>query len=198
MHREIIGDYLQYRSRKVIKGIEYKYKDLYEGEELARIAIEQMDKIFLTGIALPNLEEAQLHEFLSKLTGVETNEQIVKEHKGVPYSINRKKGSLFVGNPISEDKEYNNVLIHSWILDFIRSTKVELTPRKVRVIYYRILLANNILHSGAKETLITNNIVNEICSLSCGKYGKMSSLDALADVVEMVVPYKYNIKINKT
>lgn len=177
---------------KVIKGIEYKYKDLYKDEELERIAIEQMDKIFLTGIALPNLDEAQLHEFLSKLTGIETTEQIVKEQKGVPYSINRKKSSLFVGNPISEDKEYNNVLIHRWILDFIRSTNVELTPRKVRVIYYRILLANNILHSGAKETLITNNIVNEICALSCGKYGRMRSLDALADVVEMVVPYKYN------
>lgn len=176
---------------KVIKGIEYKYKDLYEGEELARIAIEQMDKIFLTGIALPNLDEAQLHEFLSKLTGIETTEQIAKEQKGVPYSINREKGSFFVGNPISEDIEYNNALIHRWILDFIRSTNVELTPRKVRVIYYRILLANNILHSGAKETLLTNNIVNEICALSCGEKGSMSSDSALADVVDMAVPYKY-------
>ena len=39
---------------KIIKGIEYKYRELYKDEDLHNIAIDQMDKIFLTCIALPD------------------------------------------------------------------------------------------------------------------------------------------------
>lgn len=60
-------------------------------------------------------------------------------------------------------------------LDFIRLAKIELTPRKVRVIYSRILLANNILNNGNRKSIITSHMANEICALSCGKKRRYES-----------------------
>jgi len=180
-------------SDKVIKGIKHKYKDLYEGQELESIAVEQMDKIFLTGLALPQLGEYQLYEFISKLTKIETTEYNVKKQESRPYNI-RGKSHLVATTQSETDPVLDNTTIHRLLLDFIRSNRSRLTPRKIRVIYYRILLANNIISNSGEDDEITDYVAKAIFDLSCGNKCDIDIDSALYDVVEMVVPYKYNYK----
>lgn len=63
-----------------------------------------------------------------------------------------------------------------------------LTPRKIRIIYYRLLLANNIMASA--EALIKNETLNKIIQLSISDDHSDFDIDiAGSDVVGMVVPY---------
>lgn len=63
-----------------------------------------------------------------------------------------------------------------------------LTPRAIRIIYYRLLFANNIMASG--EALIKEETLEKIIKLSI--HIDHSNLDietAGSDVIDMVVPY---------
>lgn len=168
---------------KIIKGIEYKYRELYK-EDLHNIAIDQMDKIFLTGIALPQLDDVQLEEFVTKLTQSKDEENSIQSN-GPLEEV--KRMAKTVSNQSEHDNvEFNDRVIKDKLGELIESKPVKnLTPRKIRVIYYRILLANNIL-SISKGTKMTNNIIKDIFDLSVGEKNKV----ALADAVSMVVPYQ--------
>ena len=174
---------------KIIKGIEYKYRELYKDEDLHNIAIDQMDKIFLTGIALPPLDYTQLEEFVTKLTQSENKTNPVQQSES-PYSLNRSKGEYI---PINEADTINLVLddreIEKELTKLIKSSPIDLTPRKIRVIYYRILLASNII-SINKGVKITSNIIKDIFDLSVGMNKDANEKEALIDVVNMVVPYQ--------
>ncbi len=173
---------------KIIKGIEYKYRELYKDEDLHNIAIDQMDKIFLTGIALPPLDHTQLEEFVAKLTQSENKTNPVQQSES-PYNLNRSKGK---DTPINEEDTINLVLddseIEKELTKLIESNLIVLTPRKIRVIYYRILLASNII-SINKDVKIRSNIIKDIFDLSIGMNKDVKEKEALTDVINMVVPY---------
>ena len=68
-------------------------------------------------------------------------------------------------------------------------TKYEgITPRKARIIYYRILFANNIM-SARNGALITDSIVKKIIDLSMSHNNATDIKSAYSDLIEMVVPY---------
>lgn len=181
---------------KIIKGIEYKYRELYKEKDLHNIAIDQMDKIFLTGIALPQLDDVQLEEFVTKLTQSKNTENYTQNTE-LPYNIGRETGAFVTGHMKDDEKILDDSKIAKELSDLIESRPIKnLTPRKIRVIYYRILLANNILSIG-KETKMTSNIIGDIFDLSVGKKNKdVENKVALTDVVNMVVPYRKEIKEN--
>ena len=153
---------------KIIKGIEYKYKTLYENDDkkIHTIAIEQMDKIFLTGIALAPLNNEQLFEYASKLADVNdpsTHYQQLQDKNGVnimtsdgqPVTASRSTSSL------DGCIELNNDNIYKHLKNLINNYKEQLTPRKIRIIYYRILLANNII-CNKEDSMITETLIKNI------------------------------------
>lgn len=175
---------------KIKKGIEYKFKELYEEKSRNKIAVEQLDKIFLTGISLPPLDKEQLEEYIVKLAQVQdtTNPSAYKQ-SSAPYSTRRTKHSFMVSTEASEELKINNKVIQEWMTEFLNSCEIKITPRKLRVIYYRILLANNILSSSNTDALFIKTIAEAIFNLSCGLICPMKSDEAQYDIVEMVVPY---------
>lgn len=176
---------------KIKKGIEYKFKELYDEKGRNKIAIEQLDKIFLTSISLPPLDKGQLREYVTKLAQIQDTTTVSSNGQpSLPYSTERTKHSFTVSNQPSEELKVDNKVIQEWLADFINSCNIKITPRKLRVIYYRILLANNILSSSNTDALFIKNIAQEIFNLSCGLVCMMESDEALFDIVEMVVPYK--------
>ena len=72
---------------KLMSGVEHKYKELLSNdEELKKIAIEQLDKIFLTGLSLSRLDIKEQLEFLAKISNTEST----LENKEQQVSYNRK------------------------------------------------------------------------------------------------------------
>lgn len=187
---------------KIIKGIEYKYKTLYDNDDkkIHTIAIEQMDKIFLTGIALAPLNNEQLFEYASKLADVDDYSiyyQQVQDKNGVnimtsdgePFMVRKTTSSLG-----RSSIKLNDAKIYDQLKNLINNNdyKKHLTPRKIRIIYYRILLANNIICT-KENPMITEALIRNIFNLSVGnKIEKSDKDDELTDILNMVVPYRYN------
>lgn len=186
---------------KIIKGIEYKYKTLYENDDkkIHTIAIEQMDKIFLTGIALAPLNNDQLFEYASKLADVDDssiyNQQLVTADgedfitsDGQPIEVHGTTSS-FERSSI----KLNDTQIYKQLKNLINNNdyKKQLTPRKIRIIYYRILLANNIICT-KENPMITEALIKNIFNLSVGIKEDSDNSEELSDVLDMVVPYRYN------
>ncbi|WP_018463230.1 P-loop NTPase fold protein [Segatella paludivivens] len=187
---------------KIIKGIEYKYKTLYENDDkkIHTIAIEQMDKIFLTGIALAPLNNEQLFEYASKLADVNDpsiHYQQVQDKNGVNIMASDGRPVMAPRSTSSPNKmdgwiELNNDNIYKHLKNLINNYKEQLTPRKIRIIYYRILLANNII-CNKEDSMITETLIKNIFNLSVGnKIEKSDKADELIDILNMVVPYRYN------
>ena len=182
---------------KIIKGIEYKYKALYDDKEIHSIAIDQMDKIFLTGIALSPLDNDQLFEYASKLTEVKDNGI---NHNGLLANIIENRDQII--QEFDEQKRRNKLdlefvgtEIYYQLKKLIIDYKKQLTPRKIRIIFYRILLANNIIYN-KENPMITETLIKNIFELSVGnKIEKNDYSDELSDILNMVVPYRYNEEI---
>ena len=75
------------------------------------------------------------------------------------------------------------------LIEFLKENKITgLTPRKIRIIYYRLLFANNIMASG--EALIKDETLDKIIQLSISDDHSDFEIEiAGSDVVGMVVPY---------
>lgn len=175
---------------KLMSGVEHKYKELLSNnEELKKIAIEQLDKIFLTGLSLSRLDIKEQLEFLAKISNTESTLENMEQQ----VSYNRKSHEDSSSNAVeieakTLDETYKNE-IYKMLSGYIENSKSELTPRKIRVIYYRMLLANNIISIRGKGSIFSGDIYKAIFDLSCGNIYKLNSDNAFYNVVEMVVPY---------
>lgn len=170
---------------KLISGVEYKYKGLFDDKkELGKIAIEQLDKIFLTCLSLSRLNIEQQLEFLAKIADIiptsDEKEQHVSQSSNIPDAVE--------GETKNPDITYKNET-YKMLSEYIRNSKSELTPRKIRVIYYRVLLANNIISRCEKVSIFPDHLVKAIFDLSCGNKSSLTADDVFYNVVEMVVPY---------
>ncbi|MDN5554815.1 P-loop NTPase fold protein, partial [Prevotella sp.] len=190
---------------KIIKGLEYKYIKLYNKDEIHSIAIDQMDKIFLTGIALSPLDNDQLLEFASKLTKVNENSlyrqklqtidgQDIITSDGLLLMVDKSTSSPL---RINDYIKFDNIQIYKQLEKLIKDNKKQLTPRKIRIIYYRILLANNIIYKNG-SSIIAETLIQNIYDLSVGeKINNNETSKALSDVLNMVVPYKYENEVKE-
>ncbi len=177
---------------KLKLGIEYKYKALFDNQpnnnsKLKKISREQLDKIFITGISLSPLTINQQLEFLNKIALIESSsesEVILEQDSGI------NKISLKDQDKTKKDvKFFSNKEIVDLISKFITGKKSKLTPRKIRIIFYRILLANNIISFISERKKISENITEAIFDLSCGKKIRPQLTEEQNCIVKMVVPY---------
>ena len=72
---------------------------------------------------------------------------------------------------------------------YLQDNKIEeLTPRKIRIIFYRLQFANNIIAASAGT--ITEDIMKQIITLSIDSTITNTDIDtAYSDVIGTVVPY---------
>lgn len=154
-------------------------------EEQRKEANDHLDKLFIFGVGLSSLDQSQQREYLKKLYHSNDKETVIQP----PFSINREKHSFIAIPSDKELPELTDNKLGEYLSKYLEKNKIEgLTPRKIRIIYYRLLFANNIMASG--EALITTETLNEIIRLSISNNHSDVDIDiAGSDVVGMVVPY---------
>ena len=177
---------------KLKLGIEYKYKTLFDNQqknngELKKIANEQLDKIFITGISLSPLTINQQIEFLNKLAMGESSSEtkvVIEQDFGTNKTSLKDQDTSKTDTKILSNKD-----IVVLISKYIKEKNSKLTPRKIRIIYYRILLANNIISFIGESKIITENITEAIFDLSCDDEIRTQLIEEQNCIVKMVVPY---------
>lgn len=171
------------------KTLNQRYKQSYPDSsehDIRKMCINQIDKIFISSISLQTLSIDDYCEYLEKLAGSSlevksTRTDLLKSYLGI--------------NPVETIVETNiDNLTKEYLLWVIRNVLSEerenITPRQLKHVYYRSLLAMNILASEDKH--ISTDVIRSIVHLSCGD--KLSSLQTCissdCDVVNMVVPFE--------
>lgn len=177
-------------SKKLLRAIRLQYNELMsEDDEKRQIwnAQDQLDKLFLCSLSLPKLEISDELEFLEKLSG---------EHISTAAQSDEVKPAATgeeLSSAISEEDspELSHAELVTWIADNIEKTNLALSPRAISHIYYRCLLAMNILHAIRAD--MTVEIVEQIIQQSYGYEMEVKSNDSYnyGFVVDMVVPYEY-------
>lgn len=154
-------------------------------EEQRKEAKEHLDKLFIFGIGLSSLDQFQQIEYLKKVYNA-NEEKIVTQP---PFSTNREKHSFIAIPSNKELTELTDNELGEYLSKYLKENNiVGLTPRTIRIIYYRLLFANNIMASG--EALITEEALEKIIKLSINIDHSNSDIDtAGSDVIDMVVPY---------
>lgn len=163
-----------------------------ETDEVKRKAYvsEQLDKLFIFGIGLCRLSHSQLCQYLDTLmTHKDIGPQPLNptSNASSPVDTSRINGSIVAyrnpGEPIVvNESDYLKILKGEL------SDKEGITPRKARIIYYRILFANNILSTNT-GSLISDSLVKKIIESSLNYDNNIDINAAFSDVIEMIVPY---------
>lgn len=177
--------------KKLLKVIQIHFKEIMVGEGERREkwnAQDQLDKLFLCSITLPELMISDELEFIEKLSG----ETLPSKYN--PEGVQSSEDSS--GNPVDEfEIAGNQALSHAqlveWIADIVSIYDLPLPPRAIRHVYYRSLLAMNILY--AQQDMITKEIVEQIIHRSYGYEMELKTPGTYdyGYVVDMVVPYEY-------
>lgn len=161
-----------------------------DDEKLNMYVIEQLDKLFIFSIGLCRLSHSQICQYLDTLITNNNKDSLPSKSSssGIsPVDTSRIVGSLIAtrnpGEPIEViETDYLNILKDEL-------SKIQyITPRKARIIYYRILFANNIL-SANTGCIITDSLVKQIIDKSLSNDNNIDTNAAYSDIIDMVVPY---------
>lgn len=175
---------------RISAAIQRKYSsykcDQLTNEYIQRNVItEQLDKLFIFSVGLPKLDTTQQQRFVDCLY-----QDMPLEQDALPYSTARRDGSLsaFHGQP--QEKFIDENTLTDWLKRFVDNEKnSSITPRKLRIIYYRMLFANNLL-ADKNEVYFTEQFAKNIFDHSIHRKIDDTMIDkCLSDVLEMVVPY---------
>lgn len=175
-------------SNKLIKGYCCQHKELYRNEtELVEIAREQLDKLFVFSIGLPPLDNTQYGEYLKSLVSQNQDDVVNNTEKTPPFSGNRNGKSLVPVIGDDDVKLLDDAQICVEIQTFLKNRPL-VTPRKLRIMYYQLLFANNVIASAGNT--IPGYVIDMILRRSIdGVDVSMDDSDVYSDVVKMVVPY---------
>lgn len=186
-------------SQRLLKAIKLHFQQILSNEDEQTQewnAHDQLDKLFLCSISLPMLDVPEALEFIENLTGetapsrkfyLSNNEENQTDAEIIEESSKEKD--------ISSESEEELILTKKeltvWLADIIDTYDLAPTPREIRHIYYRCLLAMNILH--ALNEKISKDVVNQIIQHSYGYEMELKESDTFLNgfVVDMVVPYDY-------
>lgn len=184
-------------SNKLKAALKLKYKDLV-GENVKninKIIREQFDKLFLSGIGLPVLTSEQKKEFLKMLSSTTDDEAVAEPNENQAINtdsiVNRDTSwsQKIVNSDFSTPKEFTNDVLSEKIIQLVGETKHELTPRQLRIIYYRMILANNIFSAGVDEEIFREELLQAIVERSIAQYDEKDQDYKYKNIVDMVVPY---------
>ena len=154
-------------------------------QNLIAEAREHIDKLFIFSIGLAPIKNHQYGEYLQQLTGL--------QHDPTVYTIklNLKKNDVENNNAPHSNTKINELTdkeIYLHITSFLyKQQHKTLTPRKLRIIYYRLLFANNLIANGNGE--FPASIMDEILNKSIDYKHNTDNNAIYADIINTVVPY---------
>ena len=159
-------------------------------EKLNMYVTEQLDKLFIFCIGLCRLSHSQICQYLDTL--IINNDKASQPSNpsssgSSPVDTSRIIGSFIATSNPEEPIEVNETDYLEILKEELSKNKV-ITPRKARIIYYRILFANNIL-SANTGCIITDSLVKQIIDKSLSNDNNIDTNAAYSDIIDMVVPY---------
>ena len=168
----------------------------FNQEQSNQLSREQLDKLFLFGIKLADLDSTQLQEYLETLIENSNSENKTntpnEQKEEIPFSTARQKGTFIPTNASEKIPELNDERIESLFKDYFVSHRNlrTITPRKIRIMYYQVLFALSLSSKrGNGEGAFTDQLVE----IMLNKYMEMEYDEdiekAMSDIIEMAVPY---------
>ena len=157
-------------------------------EKFTKEAREHLDKLFIFGVGLSPIDHEQQLEYLQHIMDLELNDK-EKIKSTAPVSEYRKEESLVAVSAAKETMIMDDNIMYRIIDEFLYENKdEEFTPRRLRIMYYRLLFANNILASSKMR--MTKEIAKIILNKSINYEEINPNINkALSDVIPAVVPY---------
>lgn len=184
-------------SRLLIKAIKAHFHQIMLDENKQRqewMAQEQLDKLFLCSISLPMLDVPEELEFIEGLSG----EKVPSREHYMPSEeekqSEKKEKNLITASEEEDEPVLSKSQLAACIADIIEINVLTPPPRAIRHIYYRCILAMNILHALGDK--MTKEVINQIIQHSYGYEMELKHSDTYIGgyVVDMVVPYEYPVK----
>jgi hypothetical protein len=157
-------------------------------EKFTKEAREHLDKLFIFGVGLSPIDHEQQLEYLQHIMDLELNDK-EKIKSTAPVSEYREEESLVAVSAAKETMIMDDNIMYRIIDEFLYENKDEVfTPRRLRIMYYRLLFANNILASSKMR--MTKEIAKIILNKSINYEEINPNINkALSDVIPAVVPY---------
>lgn len=150
-------------------------------------AREHIDKLFIFGVGLAPLDISQYQEYLQTIAGIK-NTTSTNDDNTPPYSGEKQNESFIVTYGTGEISILTDAEICHYMISFIQRHKnLEFTPRKLRIMYYRLLFANNLIAKGGGN--MPTSVMDKILTKSIDPNTKIDNTTAYADIVNTVVSY---------
>lgn len=170
---------------KLMHGYRSMYKDfISESEEVIR---EQIDKVFIFSLGLAKLGPIQLDEYLRKLLEINDSDSSTMA-KETLFDTDRQEDALYIVNSDETPIKLSDIEMYRAINEFVQKNKSSnITPRKLRIMYYQLLFANNL--ASKRGVTLTEKLIDNLLEKSLTGIEQNIHSQALGDIIEMAVPY---------
>lgn len=170
---------------KLMHGYRSMYKDfISESEEVIR---EQIDKVFIFSLGLAKLGPIQLDEYLRKLLEINDSDSSTMA-KETLFDTDRQEDALYIANSDETPIKLSDIEMYRAINEFVQKNKSSnITPRKLRIMYYQLLFANNL--ASKRGVTLTEKLIDNLLKKSLTGIEQNIHSQALGDIIEMAVPY---------
>ena len=165
---------------RIITSMEKKYAS--SPDSTRDIVSEQLDKLFIFSIGLPHLDIAQQKRFVQRLV-----DDTTKDEDDLPFSTSRVYHSMIA--TIQPDEILTTYIIAQWLQEFIGSSHHRLTPRKIRIIYYRLLFASSLLAASNQQVYMSHDLAQRFFQYSFYPNSSIDINECFSDIIEIVIPY---------
>lgn len=170
---------------KLMHGYRSMYKDfISESEEVIR---EQIDKVFIFSLGLAKLGPIQLDEYLRKLLEINDSDSSTMA-KETLLDTDRQEDALYIANSDETPIKLSDIEMYRAINEFVQKNKSSnITPRKLRIMYYQLLFANNL--ASKRGVTLTEKLIDNLLEKSLTGIEQNIHSQALGDIIEVAVPY---------
>ena len=209
---------------KLAMAIQYKYKDLYSQtnenkETLELLCREYMDKLFISGIKLQPLALPDVNEFITTLVEqdwkdraavfseqseidienketqqTEMSEQSITKDQTSDLSIEDNDEADFENGTLTVLMELSSEDVIQLFENELKKVDEELTPRQIRILYYRFQLAKNLfirITKAEEDQLITDQLKDLLETIRYKTFNREARHEdpLINSIAEMVVGY---------
>lgn len=173
-----------------IEKLMHGYRTIYKGfisESSTNVVREQIDKVFIFSLGLAKLGTGQLKEYLQKLMSINDSNKI-EEIKETLFNTDKQEGVLYATSSNESPIIFSDIEMYEAISKFVVENKsINITPRKLRIMYYQLLFANNL--ASRRGVVLTEHLIEKLLNKSLTGIEDNISNQALGDIIEMTVPY---------
>lgn len=194
-------------SKRLWHAIEVKYKSIYSGNDLRDTLVDHFDKLFIASLSLPSLDLDDEQQFLHALSRPLSNEPqaslplVTAAHNLVADEAQDSKQETEHVTSLNNDtntsaNSVNNDEIIQLLFYSLSLFNHPFTPRQICCMYYRTLLAINLLSDKRKDGGIDHVFTNQIIVRSYlheedDEYKQYYQKTPYERILSMVIPYPF-------